>query len=336
MKKISLIILIIALCTILLLMKDYILEPINNIFILRRVDISINKAIDFLYKNQLEYGEFKTYLCLDKNMKDCNFDSSPFTTTFVLYALNDLKNEKAKHITEKAINFLLEEQEKGGIWRYWSSRNTKKIAPDLDDISTISFILKINNINFDNNYKLIRNNINENGLFFTWISPEHENDIDCVVNANILMYLGENNPFVCSYINEAIKLNKSCSIYYSSRLSLLYMVSRAFENDITCFGENRDIIINYILDCQNQDGSFGNEIETALALNALLNFDYFWKEVEQGIVDLLEKQLEDGSWERNPTFCRGMNLSDLGPYFGSEELTTALALEALRKYSSIK
>ncbi len=326
----------VILCSILLLVRNYVFEPMNDTLILQEIHISIEKAINFLHRNQLDYGEFKTYICADKSMENCDFDSSLFTTTFVLYALNGMQNEEVEHMTEKAIEFLLAEQEEGGVWRYWSSRNTREISPDLDDISMISFILEINDVDFDENRQLIKNNINKDKLFLTWVSPDFKNDVDCVVNANVLMYLGENNPFVCSYINQAIKLDKPCSIYYSSRLSLFYMVSRAFENNITCFGENKDVIIDYILDCQNQDGSFGNELETALALNTLLNFDYLGKETGKGIINLLKKQLENGSWEKAPAFCRGMNRLEPGPYFGSEELTTALVLEALRKYPGIK
>ncbi len=334
MKKVLLIVLIFLLVIVALLIKIYIFNPLENVPTLERINNSISKGIDFLYENQLDYGEFKTYICDDKDLEECLFDSSPFVTTFVLYFFNNMEGEKVEIMTEKALDFLLNEQEEGGIWRYWSSRNDKKISPDLDDISTISFILKTNGIDIDDNYQLIKENVNDDNLFFTWLySGKERNDVDCVVNANVLLYLGENNPSVCSYINEAIKSDESCSVYYLGKLSFFYMVSRAFENNITCFDKSKDEIINYILNHQNKDGSFGNELETAFGLTTLLNFNYSGNEIESSLINLLENQQKDGSWKRKAAFCRGIDLTESGPYFGSEELTTALALEALKKYS---
>lgn len=307
---------------------------------------SIKGAINFLYENQLNYGEFKTFASWNPWLFPSSFDSSPFVTAFVLYALKDIENEKGKIIKNKAINFLLSEQEKGGIWRFWTSKNKKRIPADLDDISTISFVLKENGINFDNNLQLILNNRNENGLFLTWIMDKEyknnifwrivEKNVDCVVNANVLLYLGKNDPAVCSFINRVIKFNKFRSIYYPSKLALYYMVSRAFQNNITSFGESRDIIIKSTLNYQKKVGVFGNDLETALALDTLFNFNYYGKEGDSGIHYLLKSQLKNGSWERAVFF--------LGPpfwfletppwyrYYGSEELTTALVIEAMKNY----
>jgi len=303
------------------------------------INNAVNKAIDFFYENQLDYGEFKTLACSDIQMKNCRFDSSPFVTTFVLYSIKDVKNEKVEIMTKKAIDFLLSEQETGGIWRYRTSRNTESLPPDLDDISTVSFILKLNNISFHDNLQLILNNRNNDNLFFTWITNEtnkedvccfrdkkFKNEVDCVVSSNILLYLGRNDPHVCSYINKAIRFNETCSVYYTYQLSLYYMVSRAFENDITCFEEIKDIIIQTTLNHQNKDGSFGNDLETALALNTLLNFNYSGKEIALGINNLLQSQLPNGSWRKYYFYL------DFEFYYGSEELTTALVIEAMQNY----
>jgi|TARA_B100000315_G_scaffold241545_1_gene262519 hypothetical protein len=312
---------------------------------LKEIDNSINKAINFLYENQLNNGEFKTYACHDINMTNCYFDSSPFITTFVLYSIKDVKNEKVDIITNKAINFLLNEQESGGIWRYWTSRTKKPIPPDLDDISTISHILKLNNISFEDNVKLILNNRNKENYFFTWILDKKnqnlipsyiKHDVDCVVNSNVLLYLGENDPFVCSYINNAIKLNKSCSIYYLE-LPFFYMVSRAFQNNITCFKESKNTVIINVLSKQKKDGSFGNSLDTSLALNTLLNFGYYRNEIEYGINNLIYQQSSNGSWKRFVFFEGGSNksVSFASPesyYAGSNELTTAITIEAMQKY----
>jgi hypothetical protein len=313
---------------------------------LKSIKDSIDKGIDFLYESQLDWGEFKTFACWNPWMIGSYFDSSPFITTFVLYSIKDVKNEKVKIITKRAIDFLLSEQEKGGIWRFWTSRNKKRLPPDLDDICTISFILKLNNVNFDDNLQLILNNKNKDGLFLTWITEKDfennffwkivKDNVDCVVNANVLLYLGKNDSNVCSYINQMIKSDKVHSIYYPSKLSLFYMVSRAFKNNITCFGEQKEKILKSIFSCQKEDGSFGNDLETALALNTLLNFNYKGKEIDYGVNFLLQRQLPNGSWERAVFFLGPPPWFLVAPpfyrYYGSEALTTALAIEALQNY----
>lgn len=307
-----------------------------------RIADSIGGAINFLYENQLDHGEFKTFACWNPWMFGHYFDSSPFATTFVLYSLKDIKDEKVKIMTKKAIDFLLSEQEKGGIWRFWTSRNKKRLPPDLDDICTISFILKSNGVNFDNNLQLILNNRNEDNLFLTWIIEKEQKydfaklidkkDVDYGVNTNVLLYLGENYPAVCSYINRAIKSNEFRSIYYPSKLALFYMVSRAFQNNITDFKKSKDKILKSTLSRQKRNGSFGNDLETALALNTLFNFDYYGNEIDLGINHLLKRQTNNDSWQRAVLF--------LGPppfyrYYGSEDLTTALVIESMKNYLRI-
>lgn len=314
---------------------------------------SISKAINFLYQNQLSHGEFKTLVSWNPWLLGSYYDSSPFITSLILYSINDLEDEKIERIKKRAIDFLLAEEEKGGIWRFWTKRNKKKLPPDLDDISNISFILKINGISFENNLQLILNNKNKENLFLTWLIDEKnkneiswwvrpwidKEDVDWVVNANVLLYLGKDDPNVCSFINQTLKfkkppptysLNKSVSIY-PNQLAFFYMVSRAFKNGIGAFKESKELIIKSTLNYQKKNGSFGNDLKTALALNTLFNFDYSGKEIDLGINYFLKNQRSNGSWKRSFLF--------LGPFpylfYGSEELTTALAIEAMENYFQV-
>lgn len=304
------------------------------------IEKSIERGVDFLYQNQLEWGEFKTKASWNPLMIPNYFDSSPFITAFVLYSLNGIEDRKVKIITEKAIKFLLEEKEEGGIWKFWTSRNKKKLPPDLDDISVISFVLKMKGVRLEDNLSLIRQNRNEQGLFFTWLRDEKywreissvakvfikRDNVDCAVNINVLLYLGQNDRNVCSYIKRVIESEKSCSIYYPKKLSLFYAISKAFRNGISVLEGCREEILQSTLKLQKGNGSFGSDLDTALALNTLFNFNYFGKETDSAISYLLKRQSKRGFWERDYLF--------LGPFpylfYGSKELTTALCLEALK------
>lgn len=293
-----------------------------------RIDSAITRGIDFLYKNQLEWGEFRTDACKDAKMQECYFESSPFITTFVLYSIQDLHDKKAGEMTNKSLEFLLSEQGAGGIWRCASSKNKNVMDPDLDDTSLVSFALKTNNWSFQENTALIERTRDVEGRFLTWIMEGGDNDIDCGVNTNVLLYLGKNDANVCQYVNGAIVRHQSCSLYYPNELVLFYLVSRAFVNNVTCFDEIGGYIINATQKLQEKDWSFGNDLNTSLAINVLLNFEYAGSEVDKGINQLLQTQNADGSWARDIFFVGGSKYYG----FGSKELTTALTLEALEKY----
>lgn len=299
-----------------------------------RLNESIDKGIEFLYENQLDYGEFKTYACKDKRMENCYFDSSVFLTTFVLYSIRNLEDEKIKIMTNKSLDFLLNEQEEGGIWEYFTNLNEQSLPFDLDDMAVISFTLKSNNISFDDNLKLFENNRNSEGLFYTWLNmSEKENDVDCVVNTNVLLYLKKNDLAVCNKINSAIINDESCAIWYSDKYIFYYVVSRAYENNITCFNKSSTKIINNILEEFNEkDGSFGSDLHTAIAIIVLDNFDYNGREFDLAVKYLLRKQKNDGSWERSVLYSSDY----LSHYYGSEEFTTAIVIEALYKYKNIR
>jgi hypothetical protein len=348
--------------TIFMIMAAFILFPRVFIFAADpsgypKRQASISKALDFLYANQLPYGEFKTYASTDPQMQNkYNFDSSPTIATFVLYSIGFIDDQRAKEMTRKALNFFLEEMEGPGVWRYWTSRNYKKIDPDLDDTACASYALKVNNIPFKSNLDAILANRNSDGLFYTWLIDSREaNDVDCAVNANVLLYLGENEntKAVCNYLNNLVLNNQEgrCSLYYPDVISFYYMFSRAYFNGVSSLGGSRDTIIHRIISLQRADGSFGSVLSTALAACTLINFKYDGEQLSKAIDYIINNQAEDGSWQKQ-AFYIGPNrvvvtrngerlIFKLVPvsimpipvlYYGSEELTTAACIEALSRY----
>jgi hypothetical protein len=291
------------------------------------IEDSRNESINFLAKNQLESGEFGSLICTDKTMFSCKENSSLFTSTFTLFALKDINTPLVNQMKENALLFLKLE-ENYGRWKYWTKLNPlmKSNFYDLDDTAVISFILKQNDLNFYSNKHFFVQNKNDLNLFYTWLGADkNHNDIDCVVNANVLLYLGEDET-VCKYINQNIRAKSNCSYYYPDRLALLYTASRAYKNGVNCLGENKELIIKEIILDQKIDSSFGSPLQTALATNTLINFSYCNKETQNGLLHLINEQQNSGAWQREPLFF-GHNF-----YFGSEELTTSIALEALNNY----
>lgn len=314
------------------------------------IDFAISKGSNFLAQNQLPYGEFKTYVSTDEKMADeCVFDSSPFVTALVLYCISFVKEPKPKEITQKAIQFLVEEKEISGLWRFWSSRNSKhmNLPLDSDDTACVAYALKqyyspmLYSFLFGSNKKHLLNNRNEQGLFYTWILPSgYKNDIDSAVNANVLFYLGdcEETKAVSDYLNHLVlnDLEKKSHPYYLTDLCLYYFMSRAYFHSARSLKKAKDAVLNKTISLQ-QDGSFGDDLSTALAVCTLLNYEYSDDAtLNRAIESIVEHQREDGAWSKIAMAWTGVDGETSGDwlaaYWGSEELTTALCIEALAKY----
>jgi hypothetical protein len=329
----------------------------------KRLGDSISKAIDFLVRSQLPHGEFRTYASPDPEMRArCVYDSSPFVTSLVLYSIALVDSPRACEITAKALDFLLAEMEGPGLWRFWSSRNQrhKLLPPDLDDTCCISYVLEHNCRTLPSNRDAILANRNSQGLFYTWLVPRSSSpprladdlrsvvnqeairsvslfgmvdDVDCVANANALLYLGDNKDTepVTDYliaIGRGVE-NDGCSKFYPERLCLYYALSRAYHHGILSLKEISAPVTDRVIRMQGADGSFGNELLTALAACTLLNFEVTGSAVHNAVRCVCESQREDGSWPRISMFLGP------APHYGSEDLTTALCVEALEKYCQV-
>jgi hypothetical protein len=318
------------------------------------LDIIVSRGINFLYSNQFLHGEFETLVSPDQNMNlsyECPV-SSPYITTFILYSISFIRSQKVAAITHRALTFLIEEIEEPGVWSFYTKKNRKlkyhngkfikdkiNISPDLDDTACVSYALKINKVLFKNNQLIFLNQRNQEGIFYTWLvenninksQPNLYNDVCCGVNANILLYLGQNKftNDVCSFLNKILKNEKemSYSIYFPNRFVIYYLVSRAYFNGVYALKESKDIIINKILSRQEYDYEPQDNLSKAFAICTLLNFDYFSQKINVWMQCIIDTQKLNGSWEKASFF------KDFRNYYGSEELSTAICLEAIARFS---
>jgi hypothetical protein len=155
-------------------------------------------------------------------------------------------------------------------------------------------------------------------------------NIDCAVNANVVLFLGQ-IPETQSAIDYLVKTVKegaahACSTFYPDPLALYYFLSRAYANGVSALEQTRGPIVARLESIQSDTGSFGNALLTALAACTLLNFNVKSTTLDRTVSNLLECQNADGSWARHAMFLGP------APYYGSEELSTALAVEALSSY----
>lgn len=331
---------------------------------------SIERGLDFLGRSQLDSGEFKVYRSTDELQNDLFVDSSPFPTALIGYSLSLVDSPKATQLLKQSLKFLLDEMEGPGLWRYWTKQHPhhSTIVPDLDDIACISYLLRRHNVPFPANEKLLLANRDRAGLFYTWLTPRwpltggfpfcravfrqwlnpiklyyfwklnesERNDVDCVVNANVLLYLGEHEATqsVIRYLIQTVRESREgcCDKWHLNRFTFYYVTARNYFAGVTALMEIRDQVIDRIQAAANEDGSIGSNIlDTALAACALLSWRSSSNVLTRAIQFILSAQKAAGEWASAVLYYGGPK-KFYG--WGSEELTTGFCLEALSQYQS--
>lgn len=331
------------------------------------VTTAVRQAIGFLRHRQLPHGEFATMLGADRQLSHPTFDSSPFATTFVLYALAHVERATVDDMVSKAAAFLAAEMEFGGVWRYWSTRQHKhaRLPPDLDDTACASYALQLIGRRPPRNAWAFLSNRDAAGRFRTWLLPNPCNrwnlrfavaravgerqarerirdvrvpasedarfrvmhidpdDVDPVVNANVLLYLGERSETrpALDFIARAVRERPGPpSAFYEDPLTLDHAVARAFRHSAPALAGLREPILARIERRAAQSAAL-TPLHAAMALSALLTFDPDAARTGELLRNILGAQRPDGGWDAYAFYN----------VWGSEELTTAFCLEALAR-----
>jgi hypothetical protein len=192
---------------------------------------SVGRGLSFLHDNQLPYGEFRTYASPSMDMRRTFFDSAIFTTTFVLHSIAAIDRPCVTVMTNKATSFLAEEMRGPGLFQYFTSKNARSIDFDLDDTACASVTLRGSHpfIMRGYNVRYFMENRNEAGLFYTWVGrADLTNNVDSVVNANVVLYLGDRDETksACRYLIDTIKNSYESDSYhyYLDNMTLYYAV----------------------------------------------------------------------------------------------------------------
>jgi hypothetical protein len=324
-------------------------------------NLAILKGVSFLHSSQLSYGEFDMCISTKSSMNESNscLASSPYITTFVLNSISFVEKSHLVHeIVDKSVRFLSASMEKHGTWRFYSENNRKTIyrngnfttinmgiVPDLDDTACASYSLMSNKVIFPDNHELLYRYRTPEGSFKTWIIDEKDlirkndyipplNSVCCGVNANILMYLGDNlkTEKTSDYINRIILYDKEAegNCYFPDIMVLYYLITRAYSKGVSSLESSRKAIASKISHHIRYDPCYSDIGAIIFAVAALLNIDQFADDHTKWIYDILEAQDADGSWPITSFFVDASN-----NHYGAKELTTAIALEAVSKFIMI-
>jgi hypothetical protein len=327
----------------------------------------LDAALAFLATEQRPNGEFPTYKARDVALsEEPTFDATPFATAYVLHSLSYADDPAVNALTGPALDFLEAEMEPHGVWRYWTSTHPQHdvIPPDLDDTCCAAAVLRRFGRPAPDNDELLLANRDRRGLFYTWIVPRpavtrsrgwwgvalrnapltHGRlnfwrlteawpwDVDGVVNANVLLLLGdrpEATPVV-AHLATALEDGRaaSCDKWHRNECAFLYAVSRAYASGVTALEAMREPL------AAHAEKALEGELapaEVALAACTLLNLGRCGDALDRAAERLAASQAETGAWP-------GFALYWGGPKrvygWGSEALTTGLAIEALARVSA--
>ena len=337
------------------------------------LDRAIARGLDFLQERQRPCGGFAIYKSWDRAVEEfCVDDSSPFGTALIAYSLSFSDAPAARTMLDRATTLLLNEMSGPGVWRHWTRDHPyfDNIPPDLDDIACASVVLRLHGTPYPENRSLVLANRNRKGLFYTWLVPRlrpigsagywritlpqllkpvrymlywllmeaRTSDVDGVVNANVLFYLGdipEMRPVV-RYLTGILQRGEEaiCDKWYHDRFAFCYAVSRCCWAGVAGLEDARELIVRRVIAGLNGDEKYNvGPLHLALASCALMNCRASSAELERCLCRLIAAQREDGGWPAE-FFYYGSS----GPFpgYGSEEVTTGFCLEALARFRAQK
>lgn len=300
---------------------------------------ALERAVTFLESRQLPSGELPV-LAAGKA------DASIFPTALAAYSLSFLP--RASNVRDRALEFLLAEMGPRGLWKHWTRAHPHhhELPPDLDDTSCASAALARAGRPFPDNRALLLRNRNARGLFRTWKltatqvrhplvtlafftkTSAKPFDVDAVVNANALHYIGD-VPEVARHLVGVLRQDREahCDKWYENPFAVWYFFSRALQRSAPEAGA---LIMKKIAASKPSSA-----LEHALAICALR----YWG-AHADVQPLLALQLHSGAWPASPLYHGGRTRRRDGtfaaphpdtPHWGSEELTTAFCIEALAR-----
>lgn len=307
-----------------------------------RQDGAITRAVTALRAMQSDDGEFESVVASRADMRGARApDTNHFTTPQVLWSLGFVRDRRVAAMRRRGAAFLLRGQEPSGAWRFFSPKVRRRIDPDNDATGCAAASLRAMSLceTSERTRRVLLAHRDDEGRLHTWLRGAGPNDVDSVANANALWFLGDDAEargaarWLVSLVNEG--RDAGTFPYYETPLALYHAMARARFCGATCLDDAAAALRARTLAHQRDDGSFGNALDTAFALCALINLgDARSEAVAQGARWLKRRQRPDGAWPD----CAAWNGPELPAprslWWGGRAWTTALAVEVLARHGA--
>lgn len=291
-------------------------------------------AVAFLERVQEPDGSYPAELCLPASGR-CRPSATVFTAAMVLYSIGEATEPAVREVLRRGKAFLEAERQPGGLWRFVRGRGPEAVLPpDCDDTALASFLLAGQGERMPNRDRFAANRDGE-GRFHTWFrDPGEKNDVDSVVNANALMYLGDgpDTAGACAWLISLLREGREEGTfpYYVHATDLYYALARAHARGAACLGPAMPAIRERVLSLVGPDGSVGGDVQhTLLGALALAYAGHLGPPLEAMRAFAVGRQQADGSFPASDIFAGPEPPAPRTTFWRSAAITTALAVELL-------
>lgn len=279
------------------------------------------------------------------------------------------QNHHSQIILQKLYGYILAHRRPSGLWNHFESHtNQFRVCPhDIDSTAYAAAVLHHANLLTNPPNSIIAKHINKAQLFYTfftfraqintsltywWVClrealhpiysyffwrklESKRNDIDAVVNANVLYYLGPSKiaKAPLQWIIECIQNGKENTMdkWYKNPMVIYYFITRLLNRGFNEVLQTKSLIMNHIDTFTQTNGSINHKaLDTALAINVLLNVNESVHRIKPMVDYLLNTQEPDGEWPARVVYTGG-HKRIMG--WGGTSLTTAICLEALSRFA---
>jgi hypothetical protein len=277
---------------------------------------AVRRAVAFLAGAQRSDGGFRLGFSSARSLQSADDVVSPFTAAIVLLALDDVAGVPAQ-LRSRTIAHLLSKREPTGLVRFIDG----PIDPDYDDICLVHSLLQDADVDLDfrSVARRVARALRDDGLFPTWVGIDRLPDLDPVVNVNIVRFLRRNGVDCSRTIARLQEMIAQWTpgegtLYYPPSAALPWMVcTLPTELRTRVIGGSRNALLKGMVSAPESPLDLAMQTFTLARLGI---------SATPFATALLDAQNNDGGWPADAMFGPR-------PFWGSRELTTAVAAGAL-------
>ena len=320
----------------------------------------IESGFDFLDSHVAANGAWPCWLYEDIDLSGTRWrEFPPFVAGLGVLALNNCDHAAAQPLIDRTRRFLLSCMQFPGVWSY-----SPVIPADTDCTAICSLAvgphpwLRMGGL-WGRNLEVILSQRDDEGKFRTRIPgrrwrPGLVNDVDAVVNANVLAYVGQQAETRAArrWIETVVADQREAedSPNYIEPLDLHFAIARASSYHKAMFSDLRPTLVSrlnkHLSERLDAHAGIRDPMRTAQASSALdmINCDVDEATTQAVVASLIEAQRGDGSWEpclawKDPHGLAVWGANQDPPKtqtrtqrgFGSEAITTAFCIEAISR-----
>jgi hypothetical protein len=183
-------------------------------------------------------------------------------------------------------------------------------------------------------WRAVLSDITWGRLHTFWHAGARRDDIDSVVNANVIRYMGPGAEAdrVVPWLRDIIRRGneESSDKWYRSRAAFYYAVSRCHASGIPGLSDLAEPMLVSFASVTSSDGMIGTDpLQTAMALCAIINFGQSPGRHASSFRYLESQQQNDGGWGAHPIYHDGRPIPLIS--WSSRAVTTGFCVEALAR-----